>query len=146
MPQRDREKYNNYMRKYVKSRYYKRRQAAIEKLGGVCVDCSSTEDLEFDHADRITKGFDIAKAFSGFSEVRLQSEIAKCVLRCGDCHRTKSAIERGFKPPGSHGTLGSYRYCKCDLCKKAKSEYSKAYNAKNAEERNRKRREKRKKK
>lgn len=29
-----------------------------------------------------------------------------------------------------HGTLSMYRYCKCDLCRKAKSDHMKAYNEK----------------
>lgn len=51
---------NEYMRNYMRARYHARRTAGIEKLGGKCVDCSSVEELEFDHVDRSTKVFNIS--------------------------------------------------------------------------------------
>ena len=123
---RNRAEYNEYMRKYMKERYAKRRAIAISMLGGRCVDCSSVEDLEFDHADRTTKSFDIGKRLAGCAEERLQDELAKIVLRCQPCHALKSILERGHMPVKGrdvHGTLSSYRYCKCVLCRAAKTAY-----------------------
>lgn len=79
------------MNNYMKLRYQKRRQNAIEYLGGKCVDCNSLQHLEFDHIDRSTKLMTVAKA-SSLSEERFWNEVNKCVLRCTECHlvRTKA--------------------------------------------------------
>lgn len=58
-PPRKRDSYNEYMRQYMKRYRDQRRADAIELLGGRCVDCGSTEDLEFDHIDRSEKRFTI---------------------------------------------------------------------------------------
>lgn len=108
-------------------RYHERKSQAIIYLGGQCVECQSRDDLQFDHKDRLTKGFTIAKLWS-VNEQRFWEEIKKCQLLCLKCHIIKSALEQGKKPArGTHGTLSSYRYCRCDKCKRAKSEYMKDY-------------------
>lgn len=123
-----REEYNAYMKVYMRERYARRRAEAIQKAGGVCVDCGSTETLEFDHTARATKSFTIAKRHAGVAEETLQEELEKCVLRCKDCHFLKSMAEIGTVPArGTHGTLSAYRYCKCDLCRAANSAYKKKY-------------------
>jgi hypothetical protein len=49
----------------------------INMLGGTCVRCGTTEDLEFDHIDPATKRFaicaDLTRAWS-----ELLAEVAKC--------------------------------------------------------------------
>jgi 5-methylcytosine-specific restriction endonuclease McrA len=40
-----------YMRTYIKARRKVRRARLIELLGGQCVRCGSTDELEFDHID-----------------------------------------------------------------------------------------------
>jgi 5-methylcytosine-specific restriction endonuclease McrA len=115
---------NTYMRVYVLNRYHERRAAAIAKLGGKCVTCGSTTDLELDHTDRRTKAFDLAKLWS-VSKVRFAAELAKCQLLCQRCHRMKSILERGHKVArGTHGTVSSYRYCHCELCRAAWRKYA----------------------
>lgn len=109
---------NEYMNAYMKERWEKRRLAAIEQLGGKYVQCGSNINLEFDHVDPSEKSFTIAKA-SSFSEVRFQAELIKCQLLCKSCHELKHDVGKQ-----THGTLSSYRYCKCDECKKAKSEWN----------------------
>lgn len=129
---RHREKYNEYMRTYMLRRYHRRRQEAIEMLGGACVDCGSMNDLEFDHADRTTKSLDIAKMWS-YAEERWKAEVSKCVLRCKTCHGYKTIIERGMtivKGRDVHGTLSSWKYCKCDKCRGAYNTYMKQYKKK----------------
>src|SRR5882762_9871136 len=81
--------YNNKMRIYMTARYHRRRASAIEQLGGQCVDCDTIEDLEIDHANATQKTFDLGKALSGWSEVRIQAELRKCVVRCQPCHLEK---------------------------------------------------------
>lgn len=90
MHKRDKVAYNEYMREYVLKRYNRRRENAIKQLGGQCVDCGSDKGLEFDHIDPLEKSFTLAVGFSGFSEVRIQTELKKCELRCEVCHVLKT--------------------------------------------------------
>ncbi len=127
MPQSNKQEYNKYMREYMLRRYHARRLKAIKQLGGVCIDCGTETNLEFDHIINEDKKL-IGKMFTSASEAKLQLELAKCVLRCKACHRLKTILERGhFPATDTHGTLSSYRYCKCALCCKAKSDYMKMY-------------------
>jgi hypothetical protein len=82
--------YNEDMNKYMKSRWEKRRIAAIEKLGGVCVRCGIDKFLEFDHIDRTTKIMTVARA-SSRSEDFFWNEVSKCQLLCHPCHLEKTA-------------------------------------------------------
>ena len=90
MPRVDRESYNDYMREYMLRRYEQRRALFIEQLGGCCVDCGSTLDLEFDHADRASKAFEITKRLASAPMHEVRREMAKCVLRCLRCHQVKT--------------------------------------------------------
>ena len=61
-----------------------------------CVDCGEADPLvlEFDHRDPATKEFTIfARHGSGYSFRRVLAEIAKCDVRCANCHRRKSSRE-----------------------------------------------------
>jgi hypothetical protein len=62
----------------------------IARLGGRCVWCQTTEDLQFDHRNPATKLFDIA---SGLDRPRatLLAEVDKCQLLCGRHHLEKTA-------------------------------------------------------
>jgi len=67
-------------------------------LAHPCVDCGEEEVvvLQFDHLR--DKKFDIsAMISSGASWHRIEAEIAKCVVRCANCHHRKTAIERGYR-------------------------------------------------
>jgi 5-methylcytosine-specific restriction endonuclease McrA len=115
-----------YMRDYMLRRYHRRRNAAIKFLGGKCA-CGETEGLQFDHKDRRKKSFTIAKLW-GVSESRFWVEIAKCQLLCDDCHEKKTLADLGqVSAKTTHGTLSSYRYCKCAVCREAKAEYMRNY-------------------
>jgi len=114
---------NAYFRAYMSNRYVIRMAAAVEYLGGVCVDCGSDKRLEFDHVDRDDKLFAITAAAS-VSEERFWTEVEKCVLRCRACHEEKTLSDRGFeRAKGRHGTISTYRYCHCEKCKAAVREY-----------------------
>ena len=121
---------NEYMADYMLQRYHERRKRAIALLGGKCVRCARTQDLEFDHKDPDSKEFDIFSLWS-CAEDRFLDELSKCQLLCEKCHSTKSTLERGQTPArGTHGTLSAYRYCHCVLCRAAKSKHSKEYQSK----------------
>lgn len=113
-------------KKYHRERYHRLRAEAVIKLGGKCNECGSTEDLEFDHIDPESKEFDVSKLIT--YSLYITEELAKCQLLCSDCHKEKSFAERGQRlARGTHGTLSSYRYCHCVLCKEAKRKYNKEY-------------------
>ena len=117
MPARD---YNRYMREYMARRYEERKKRALALLGNRCIQCGSSEDLQFDHREREGKSFTLCRYLAGCSEVRFLEELAKCQLLCERCHTDKTIKEVGRSPArGTHGTESSYRYCKCDLCKQA---------------------------
>lgn len=67
----------------------KKRQKALDFLGGKCVECGSTEDLHFDHIDPKTKVFTISRSLNRRWEV-LQVELEKCQLLCAPHHRDKT--------------------------------------------------------
>jgi hypothetical protein len=99
-----------------------RRARLIEMLGGKCVRCGATEDLEFDHIDPSTKVFAVCAGLSKAWDA-LVDEASKTQLLCKPCHIAKGAEDRsGLK----HGTYHVYWYwnCRCDLCKSANARKS----------------------
>ncbi len=76
-----------------------RRAAAIERLGGVCAKCGSTDKLQFDHIDPASKHARIAKMWTA-SKAKFEAELAKCQLLCEKCHREKTFSD------GSYGEWG----------------------------------------
>lgn len=122
---------NEYMRVYMLNRYRERRSDALARFGNKCTKCGSSEDLEFDHIDPSTKSFTIGKLWS-VSEARFEEELKKCQLLCQTCHSEKTVQESGKTlARGTHGTLSSYRYCKCDECRKAHTAYVREWKRKN---------------
>lgn len=82
---------NAYMNDYMKRRYRKRRELAFEILGGRCVGCGTTEQLEIDHIER--EGVPSNKKFAHFWNMaieRFRLELEKCQLLCYDCHLAKT--------------------------------------------------------
>lgn len=69
-----------------------------EKLSqSECIDCGEKDIivLEFDHLSN--KKFGIAEMYKNrYSLTAIESEIEKCVVRCANCHRRKTAKEIGF--------------------------------------------------
>lgn len=60
-----------------------------------CIDCGETDPviLEFDH--RADKDCNIS-AMTTLSLKRVREEIAKCDVRCANCHRRKTAIQFNY--------------------------------------------------
>lgn len=101
---------------YHREYYRKRRQAIFDYLGGVCVACGTTEDLQVDHKDPTQKSFAIS---SKLSVKNNKAELDKCQLLCDKHHREKTAAENsGF----THGTIYAWMKIKCDCidCSNAK--------------------------
>lgn len=127
---KDKEKYNEYMRVKILERYHQRRKESYEILGGVCVICGETTELEIDHIDPRTKAFGISKLWS-VSRERYLEELSKCQLLCKEHHILKSRLNGDFKggynkvETYDHGTGYMYNNdkCKCDLCKEWRKLY-----------------------
>ena len=63
-----------------------------------CVDCGETDILvlDFDHRRRSRKENKVAEALGdGWSLERIKKEVAKCDIRCANCHRRKTARQVG---------------------------------------------------
>ena len=94
-------------RRMIKSKRYRdrnRRLVVEYLLGHPCVDCGESDILvlDFDHRDGREKQFDISVFVSrGQSWRRIEAEIAKCDVRCANCHLRKTAIDlRWYKSLG----------------------------------------------
>ena len=112
------------MREYMKSRYNEQRRMFIAYLGGKCVRCGATDDLQFDHRDPAEKAFDVGH-MRGMKQIpKVLKELDKCQLLCGTCHRNKSAQERSERQQDTfkHGTIYAWmkRKCACTICYAAK--------------------------
>lgn len=88
--------------------YHKRRHQLIEQLGGKCVRCGSTENLEFDHIDSNSKEISIATHLS-YSMDTIQNELQKCQLLCKSCHIQKTKEEKDAKAKISNQDAKSIR-------------------------------------
>lgn len=120
--------YNEYHKTYKKNRRLKRMAVFIAEFGGKCAQCPSTTDLEFDHIDPKSKKFEIVEVAGWMSEARIREELQKCQLLCSSCHSKKTIIDLGKQDTeGRHGTLSTYRNCRCEVCKQAKKQANVLY-------------------
>lgn len=107
-----------YVARARKNRQKSRLRNRIEKAKLLasqrCIDCGETDPvvLEFDHRDRALKVANISRlaASNGWSSV--VAEIAKCEVRCVNCHRSRTAGQFGWmksalQPPPT--TIGNVR-------------------------------------
>ena len=74
---------------YQREWYAARREEGVGLLGGKCIQCGATEDLEFDHIDPATK---VTHRIWSWSWARINGELAKCQLLCVPCHFEKTLI------------------------------------------------------
>lgn len=68
-------------------------------LDNPCVSCGIGDPvvLEFDHRDNVSKDSDISKMVNnGLSEKKIMAEIAKCDVRCANCHKRRTAEQFGW--------------------------------------------------
>lgn len=110
------------------SEYAKRKEEIYKYLGGACVICGTTENLDIDHKIAEDKKFDISSNWSRSWDF-LVVELDKCQLLCRPHHREKTAAEGDNTGGGrnkwseiQHGKVWAYaKYgCRCNLCKEAK--------------------------
>lgn len=93
-----REKRNNWYentkeqrRLYLKERKQNNKKYLIDMLGGKCVGCGTSKNLQFDHIDRTKKSFCIGKSLASKLE-KLIEEANKCQLLCEKCHQYKTLV------------------------------------------------------
>jgi 5-methylcytosine-specific restriction endonuclease McrA len=112
-------------REYQRQWLARKREKAIHEYGGVCSQCGSSEDLEFDHINPELKARNIGAIWS-YSWENIRDELAKCQLLCVDCHKAKTR-ETSYK---GHGCEHRYRDgCRCQPCKDAHAERARRYRA-----------------
>ena len=114
---------------YSLARYHRKRNAYIVSLGGKCVRCGATQQLEFDHIKRSEKLFTITDCWDYPVQMML-AELAKCQLLCKPCHKAKTLVE--VTGPRAHGTWGQYTNgkCRCRVCKDFFNAYKRSLRAK----------------
>lgn len=63
-----------------------------------CVDCGESDIvvLEFDHRDRSDKLANISAMVQSYSLESVKKEIAKCDVRCANCHKRVTAKQFGW--------------------------------------------------
>jgi hypothetical protein len=64
-----------------------------------CVDCGETDPLvlEFDHRDRSEKRQAVSVMLKNFGWAEIEREIAKCDVRCANCHRRRTSHQFGYR-------------------------------------------------
>jgi hypothetical protein len=62
-----------------------------------CVDCREADPvvLEFDHRDPKTKKADVGRLIHTSTVAIVRAEVEKCDVRCGNCHRIRTATQFG---------------------------------------------------
>ncbi len=99
-------------------------------LGGACVFCGQCINLQIDHINPSTKSFVVTMEWDRPWD-QIEGELTKCQLLCVSCHKKKTLNDKGqVSEVDSHGTLSSYRYCKCKECKQANNKYKQEYKKK----------------
>ena len=62
-----------------------------------CVDCGEADPivLEFDHRDPADKASEVSRLIHSSTPGKVLREIEKCDVRCGNCHRIRTAAQFG---------------------------------------------------
>ena len=64
-----------------------------------CVDCPESDPivLELDHREAADKLHNLSRMwYNGYSWAKIEQEIAKCDVRCANCHRRRTARQQGW--------------------------------------------------
>lgn len=115
-------------KEYIREYRKKRKLEALTLLGGCCINCGTTSNLEFDHIDPLTKINIISNMYTAKYELFI-AEVHKCQLLCHDCHIEKSNNNGDYllhRIKWQHGKSGyNNQKCRCKICKDAYKEFCK---------------------
>ncbi len=67
--------------------------------GHPCIDCGEADPLvlELDHRDETEKLHNLSRMwYNGYSWKKIEEEIAKCDVRCANCHRRRTAHQQNW--------------------------------------------------
>lgn len=93
----NKEKHKKETRKRTRVAIFKKRERIAQILKSGCVDCGIKNILvlEFDHLIPSEKETEVSKMISlNRSWKRIEAEISKCVIRCSNCHRVRTAKDQ----------------------------------------------------
>lgn len=104
---------------YQREWYAARRAKGIELLGGKCVLCGATEELELDHIDPATK---FTHRIFSYNWNKINEELAKCQLLCVPCHFEKTLVFISTAG-GTWATRRNHhkKGCGCRACREMRS-------------------------
>jgi len=83
---------NEKIREEKREQHKEKKAICLEYLGGKCVKCGTTHNLQFDHIKREGKKYNIASILS-YNFDNIKEELDKCQLLCVPCHLDKTAKE-----------------------------------------------------
>lgn len=98
------EHYGRNKRRYVDNARLRLREELKARMSYVveylerhpCVDCGERDALVLDFDHRGTKRFSIANGIRTRPWEEVLAEIAECDVRCANCHRRRTAEQRGY--------------------------------------------------
>jgi hypothetical protein len=120
------------MREYMANRYHQKRQEVIDRLGGKCVRCGTSEGtLHLDHKNKAKKTMRASDLHS-VNDKRFEDEIKNLQILCAECHKNKSFENWDYSsrtPKPGHGSYWMYRKyrCRCPACVKAYTDKQKEW-------------------
>jgi len=97
------EKYKNHAaeRERKQRNFARTKEANRQKLWSYlqehpCIDCGNFDPrvLEFDHRDDVSKTREVS-IMTSWSWASIMEEIAKCDVRCANCHRIRTQVQFG---------------------------------------------------
>jgi len=114
----------DYMREYMANRYHQTRKKVLDRLGGKCVRCGTSEgQLHLDHKDASKKTMRASDLHS-VNDQKFENEIKNLQILCNDCHLKKTREDWDYSdrtPRVGHGSFWFYKKyrCRCPACCKA---------------------------
>lgn len=76
-----------------------------------CVDCGESDRvlLDFDHRDRSLKRGIVSRLARGATASTVLAEIEKCDVRCGNCHRRRTATQLNWRRASDAQSIATFR-------------------------------------
>ena len=91
--QKDKGNYRESTKIAMREKMRKNRAHYVGLMGGKCVKCGTTENLEIDHINPEDKTLRTSSMWSRKHDT-IMEELSKCQLLCCDCHKEKTREEK----------------------------------------------------